>query len=213
MLWTPRRRLRFHLLPILGTGLLWAGGQKVDQAVAEIRVKIYDAGLISPPVLVQAKDCAATIFRKARIRITWEAGLMRSDVTDRLSVDKRNGVYLQLRIWKRSQAGSRVIDPNLLGFSLSIERGDAVLLWDQIVEMASLDFVDPGDLLGLAMAHEMGHLLLRLEGHSTSGIMRAHFPRELRDDTTRTFLVFSREQRKLMRQEIWRREQAINDQR
>jgi len=33
--------------------------------------------------------------------------------------------------------------------------------------------IDPGALLGRALAHEVGHLLLRSPGHSPGGLMRA----------------------------------------
>ena len=43
------------------------------------------------------------------------------------------------------------------------------------------DLIDAKTLLGLVLAHEIGHLLLRTKTHSTSGVMQANFgPLQLR---------------------------------
>jgi hypothetical protein len=61
------------------------------------------------------------------------------------------------------------------------------------------------DLLGLAMSHEMGHILLRSVNHSTVGIMQARWlPNDLHDAETGS-LVFTREQADSMQNEVRRR--------
>ena len=51
--------------------------------------------------------------------------------------------------------------------------------------------VDPRDLLGLAIAHELGHVLLNTNSHARTGLMRANWSRaELRraDESDSRFL-------------------------
>ena len=59
---------------------------------------------------------------------------------------------------------------------------EAALAYDRIKDLARSWDADPRQLLGFAAAHELGHLLLRMPGHSRTGrCMRAAWnPEELR---------------------------------
>ncbi len=52
----------------------------------------------------------------------------------------------------------------------------ATVFSDRIDAAASRAGIDPGMLLGFVMAHEVGHLLLGVDYHGDSGIMRAEWP-------------------------------------
>jgi hypothetical protein len=54
--------------------------------------------------------------------------------------------------------------------------------------------VSPSVILGHAMAHELGHLLLGTKAHSPGGLMRAHWTREDLANTSKGNLRFSKEQ-------------------
>jgi hypothetical protein len=65
------------------------------------------------------------------------------------------------------QLGFAAVDP---------ERRTAVMatmFHDRIITVARRAGLDYSSVLGRAMAHEIGHLLLMVEGHGTSGLMRA----------------------------------------
>jgi len=49
----------------------------------------------------------------------------------------------------------------------------ATLYYDRVLRVARRAGLDVSGLLGRAMAHEIGHLLLRVPGHNRSGLMRA----------------------------------------
>jgi hypothetical protein len=49
----------------------------------------------------------------------------------------------------------------------------ATIYYDRVLHVARRAGLDASDLLGRAMAHEIGHLLLRVPGHNRSGLMRA----------------------------------------
>jgi hypothetical protein len=61
---------------------------------------------------------------------------------------------------------------------------------------------DFADLLGLAMAHELGHLLLRSGAHSANGIMQAELSRKALRDDARGYLRFDSREAELIRKEI-----------
>src|SRR5439155_9221543 len=51
----------------------------------------------------------------------------------------------------------------------------ATIYGDRVASMAALAGFDAGKLLGRAMAHELGHLLLGTAAHSPRGLMRAYW--------------------------------------
>ncbi len=60
-------------------------------------------------------------------------------------------------------------------------------------------------ILGLAIAHEIGHLLLPLHSHSSRGVMRATWDREDFELAARGNLDFTPKQAELIRSEVLRR--------
>jgi hypothetical protein len=60
-------------------------------------------------------------------------------------------------------------------------------------------------ILGHAMAHEIGHVLLSLESHSPSGIMRAHWNMKDLLDGANGRLLFTASQSEIIRADVGRR--------
>jgi hypothetical protein len=62
-----------------------------------------------------------------------------------------------------------------MGMALAADRLRAVLslYFDAVTDVARRYGSPRGDVLGLALAHEMGHVLLPPPSHSSSGIMQA----------------------------------------
>ena len=71
-------------------------------------------------------------------------------------------------------------NPLVLGYSL-VDRQTrtgtlSTVYVNHIQLLAARLRIDRGRLLGIAIAHEMGHLLLGSDVHGTEGLMRAHWP-------------------------------------
>ena len=172
---------------------------------SQLTVHVYNAAGVPSGDLIRAEEYAAGIFRKAEIIIIWVAGLMPTEVNHQAAHEQWNPSHLQLRIWTRRMTQPSVIDSDVLGFCASIEEGQAVVLVDAVRSLAGVRFSNPADLLGLAMAHEIGHILLRSVNHSAAGIMRAQWlPKDFRD-AENGVLVFTREQDASMQNEVRRR--------
>jgi hypothetical protein len=83
----------------------------------------------------------------------------------------------------------------------------ASVFYDRVSKLAGGDRAPVDVLLGRAMAHEIGHLLLGANSHSPNGIMRGHWsPREFRLDA-RLDLLFTMGQSRRMRARLAEREQ------
>ena len=75
------------------------------------------------------------------------------------------------------RAPAAVISADTLGFAAvdpTAGRGTlATVFADRIVRLAARSGIDGGTLVGYAMAHEIGHLLLGTDAHAPRGLMRA----------------------------------------
>ena len=170
----------------------------------QLTVRVYNPAHVPPFELSEAEDRAARIFRRAKIKIVWEHVPMRDEVHDHPSSEAWNPADLHLRLWTRAGFGLSAYGEDTLGFCVSMEMSTAVIISDEIRKRGTTSVTNPGDLLGLVMAHEMGHLLLRSKAHSVEGIMQAQLATDLRD-RTRTLLVFTRQQANSVRDEVRRR--------
>jgi hypothetical protein len=97
------------------------------------------------------------------------------------------------------------IPSKALGYRLSLERGQTVVLFDAVQNLAETWGKDAADLLGLTIAHEIGHLLLKNSGHSNLGMMQARYLQKDMMSFERGHLNFSWEQIDFMRSEVRRR--------
>lgn len=68
---------------------------------------------------------------------------------------------------------------DVLGLSYMNKAGEipvlATVFGDAVIRVAARTYVEPGILLGRALAHEVGHLLLGTTEHTTTGLMRANW--------------------------------------
>jgi hypothetical protein len=152
-----------------------------------VDVRIYDTGNSTPERRAAAIRTAAAIVAEAGIAVEWH------DCTDNgrrpeCRISRRAG-NLIVRIMPASVAGSGTRGTALAAHSDSSDRdlrlglaiidpdthaGEmATLFHEQVLTVAQRAGVESSELLGRALAHEIGHLLLGVTGHSTTGLMRA----------------------------------------
>jgi len=174
---------------------------------ARLCVTVYVFNLVHIPArdLINAETLAARIFEKAGIRIAWKAGLTTDDVDAPPVGENWNPADLQIRIRKGSTVRGAGVTSEAMGFILTMEKNDAVVLFDEIKNRAAMMNVDPTVPLGVTMAHEMGHLLLQSATHSLTGVMK---PRWLAKDLVaaeRGNLTFNREESRSLQNGIMQR--------
>jgi len=76
------------------------------------------------------------------------------------------------------------------------------VFYSQIEDLAARSGAPLAVILGAAVAHEIGHLLLGLESHSPRGIMRGGWHREDFELAAQGGFVFTPEQSEKMRREL-----------
>jgi len=186
--------LRF-VLPLLFT-ILVVTPRSTHAAVTlwtGVTVRVYDATGASAGDRQPSLDIAASIMAAASIAVDWTVCDQARTVAERahattsdpgMCASPMTRGDLVVRIVRSSGAdphqsvlplGDALIDPHTGSGVL------ATIYADRVEWVAAQSRVDRRVLLGRAIAHELGHLLLATNGHGTGGLMRAVWlPSELR---------------------------------
>jgi hypothetical protein len=132
-------------------------------------VRLYDGFGVSAGDLASAHAIASAILSRAGISVTWR-DCPREDCDNQVAPAE-----LVLRVIAAPAAS----EPGSLGFSyVDVERRSgtlATVFADRVGKMSALSARDGGELLGRAMAHEIGHLLLGTTRHADRGLMRGRW--------------------------------------
>jgi len=164
---------------------------------AEILIRVKADGNIPSMLLAPATAEASAILLKAGIRVRWETA--RSRGSDQRS-ECVGGVADVIDVLVMERAG-RKDNPGALGHALPFARFGVrvVIFYDRV---AAIQTNPSPTLLGFAMAHEIGHVLIGIDSHSLSGVMRAHWDEH---DYARIFahvLTFAPEDAEAMRSRV-----------
>ncbi len=171
-----------------------------------ITVQVYNYALVSNQTLTQAELEAAGIFQAARVEIAW--------TNCKVPEDSQCAGYLD-----PTHLGVRLLPdiPIALGDSnrtMGLAVGNLASVSLRRVQEEAVEFAVSVDaVLGPTFVHEIGHLLLVSQGHSPSGIMRAHWRREDYERAPRGAFNFTPLQAQLIRAEVAKRdrEQAAGE--
>ena len=151
-------------------------GDAAPRLEATVVIRTYNYAAVSPGQLAGAKTEAEHIFRRAGIAIEWIDCRVPRDASGAPCTDPLlAGRDLMLRLVERAAGdGERVV---VLGESMldREQRGGALMTIDlfPVRATAARTSAAAPTLLGRAIAHEIGHLLLRSGDHPRSGLMRA----------------------------------------
>lgn len=162
------------VLGVLVTAVLTPTAAEAD---APIVIRTYDASGLSEADRTAALAAAAAILEDAGLGI---ARLACEDVNAAALVDPclvpLRPDELSLRLVRLPPAGTDA-RPVTLGYSLvetAVRFGSLATVYvDRVADLAAASRVDLPTLLGRAIAHEIGHLLLGTGAHARAGVMRA----------------------------------------
>jgi hypothetical protein len=152
-----------------------------------LQVQFYDLVNLPPGVAAAARDEVSRIFALAGTEIDWveaySAGPEAFEV-DFSGYSMKNtpcaglpqSACLRIRIIGGSPPGLRA---PALGYALPCAKYGirATVFYSRVEELARASESSPSVILGHVIAHELGHLLLRSEKHSATGVMRKSWTR------------------------------------
>jgi len=126
-------------------------------------VRVYDTVGVPADTAAAARTTASKILKQANIDVRW---------VECPGAKPAEPVELMVRL----SASTPASEPASLGFSyvdVQKQAGTlATVFADRVHVLAEAARADEGELLGRAMAHEIGHLLLGTHDHAVTGLMR-----------------------------------------
>lgn len=190
------------------------------RAEASVSIRIYNYAAVPPAQMEDARTAADLIFRTTGIRLQWmncrvpgsEAhGAIVHECAEQVHEGREFILRLVERIPADGNDASRVL---ALGTSMLDRQtqGGVLVTVDlfPVRRIAEGAATDPSILLGRAIAHELGHLLLGRADHPRSGLMRAFWSKDELRGVRPTDWRFSPSEAVRMRQGLLVRARAAN---
>ena len=167
---------------------------------ASLTVLVYNYAEVSPATLGSAEREAFKILGDAGVRVLWVDCLEKFPAIESKELCQRG--------WSAQTPGVRLLSGHVTSMYEDREFGFAAIPVLATVNYERIAFWygrnDAPDvlpvMLGCAIAHELGHLLLRDPGHSTIGIMQPQFGNEQMRQALTGCLRFTSQQAKLIRE-------------
>ena len=205
--------LRSCLVPlpifVLGQpGLAKPTSLEVIPTALRIKVHVYNLAHALPATLGEAEKEASKIFGLAGVQLTW-VDCSTDDAEVRIGQTCHppfGSADLRLRLLPHRLAELRQTHPHSLGLALPCPATDGGcfvnVFYQRAEELATDGELGLPKVLGHAIAHEIGHLLLGSNAHSPVGIMRAKWgPEDLRR-ANRGNLLFGAKEAELIRAHV-----------
>ncbi len=169
-----RRHARSRSAVFVAAIIAWtetAAGAQDD--LPALTVHAYNYAAVPAATLRDARNTVIRIYREAGVDLRW---IDRPADPAEGSGDTTSACLFSVRIFIREKReAASPSTPAVLGTAFEASDGGGTLwVWyRQVVRMARQYGQPLGQVLALAVAHEVGHLVLPHHGHSSTGIMRA----------------------------------------
>lgn len=135
--------------------------------VATVVLHVTDYYRVPAGYLASAQRRAAAIFAKLRVRLVWTDGSQALAAPDHAS-------HFDVAILSAPMTLAKKPEEGALGEASAATRR-AAIHYARVLDYAKRSQSDPACVLALALAHEVGHLLLPPNSHSSWGVMRPAF--------------------------------------
>ena len=194
--WRGCLNLSFVIIPA-------ARSATADPETPSITVRTYNLANAPAKDLVQASQVAEEIFKQAGIEVRWlSCAVSLEEARTNTACEEATGRHdLDVVVSTASITRPGMATDASLGFALPLARqSQAVVLWERSKKMAASSGVPARIILGHAMAHELGHLLLHSMEHSRTGIMKSRWGKEELRRAESGGLLFTTEQAEAMRE-------------
>jgi hypothetical protein len=164
------KTLRMTILAAALTALAgWSGAER-----PELRLRVYDLAGMSTSNLTAALSQTALVFNAAGIDLVWQTGDASAPEAHLLdeSPVKEPGRLLPVVVVRITDGGG--FPAEVLGHSLPFAQSGAhiSIFCDHIRQFQARGNIAVPKLLGYALAHELGHVLMQSGKHTARGLMR-----------------------------------------
>jgi hypothetical protein len=149
-----------------------------------LTLRVYNYAHLDPGLLTSAEEVATSILKNAGAVTVWvECPLSSADFERYPGCQQgMQTTDFVIRLLPASMASKVPVSNEPLGFAQHCPDSEracvANIFYAKVDELALLEGRGSARILGHAMAHELGHLLLGENAHSRSGVMRGVWCRE-----------------------------------
>ncbi len=146
-----------------------------------ITVRLYNSAQVPAPRIVAARRTAEAMFRDTGLNVIFRPCGRQSSLADPIDPcsEPRQPSELVVRVID-APVFNPALHPEAFGVAYVVEETNrgwlATVFSDRIGRAAPRLGVGADTLLGLVIAHEIGHLLLGVGYHGETGVMRAEWP-------------------------------------
>jgi len=185
-------------------------GLNADETGPTLRISVFVCNYApaARPYLAAAKQEARRIFQHIGVDIEWHDCSPAAAESQRdPSCEQLTGpTKIILRIVPAFRLAPGITDGDTLGFAVA---NLATVSFERAVERSLNVATPPSRILGLAMAHEMGHLLLHFRPHAPIGIMRAWWSRAALEPVAVASLNFMTEEGRIIQADVLARMKQV----
>jgi len=170
------------------TGLGHTAAGASSEASPAITIHVHNYARIASRTLAEAEKVATGIFREAGLETRWADSVLTTE-NDRENFAGHstfNLADIQLSVLPREMSDRLGLPNNVMGVVPGADAQIAYVFDSKVEDLFQTTLsayrtghidrrVSESQILGIALAHELGHLLLNLQGHSARGIMRGEW--------------------------------------
>jgi hypothetical protein len=185
-----------------------------------ITIHVHNYAGVDPKTLAEAEKVATGILRKAGVETRWADAALTAENRHVNSADHPAFTLadIQLSILPRAMSDQSGVPDNVMGFTPGtgpdrkivyvFDGKVTTLFWTMLNAHGSGQTdrqISKAQILGHAIAHELGHLLLNQQVHSARGIMRGEWGFTDMRDAADGLLLFTPQQAEFLRADVQRR--------
>ncbi|HEY6128204.1 MAG TPA: hypothetical protein VIW23_08485 [Candidatus Acidoferrum sp.] len=173
--------------------------ERSQPAVINLSISVFNDASVSPSVLAQAQDTSAFVMRQAGISVSWlDCGAPGISPAAAGCSAISFPQHFSIRLVSKATPAKE----DIFGQSFQNDAGEgsyAIVYFPGLASFRTTEIIHTGDLLGLVMAHELGHLLLGKNSHSATGLMCGNWRQPELHQAARGKLLFTQQQSSLIR--------------
>ena len=160
------------LLAVPGSQVLTAGSDS-----PAVTIRVHDYVDLSRESIARAQRRVAAIFGAVGVQARWLHTVrpLRAGIDPASPYEQKE---LSVIVLSPEMARHRKVGSDVVGTAVVTpdESGRiAYVLFDRVAQVARASLADPMEVMGMVMAHELGHLILPHGAHSHIGLMRPNW--------------------------------------